>query len=268
MYSIYKITNIINNKIYIGYSKNPEKRWVRHQKISTHKIKQKFHYALSKYGIDNFKFEIIESKIVSLKDALLKEKYWIHYYESYVDSTKGYNMTPGGEGGPTFCGKKHSLETKKKFSTIQNNRSEKWSENLKKSQQNRSIEWRKNISIAHQKRSPVSDETKEKMRKAWKKRKVQYPITEKTKNLISNYQKGKFVSIKQKENMSDAHKLKLLNNDIEILRGNLNKSPRILKRFKQRLTSKYWENFTLKNSNNKQKLKDLLMIYRSLNLDL
>lgn len=93
---IYKITNLINNNAYIGLSINIEKRWRAHIKRSqdaTNKEYNKVLYkAFRKYGIDNFKFEILEECIPQeLKE---KEIYWINYYDTYKN---GYNATAGGD---------------------------------------------------------------------------------------------------------------------------------------------------------------------------
>lgn len=106
--SIYKITNIINNKIYIGQT------WSKlSQRFSQHNCKSnkcvKLKRAFQKYGRDKFKIELI----VSCQDqetANIAEKFWISYHNS-IDS--GYNIKEGGS-----CGK-HSKETKIKMSLAQ-----------------------------------------------------------------------------------------------------------------------------------------------------
>ncbi len=61
----YKITNLINNKTYIGQSVNPEERWRKHKFYAESKRKCLYlHNAMSRYGIDNFHFEIVSSSIV------------------------------------------------------------------------------------------------------------------------------------------------------------------------------------------------------------
>lgn len=57
MIGIYKITNNINNKIYIGQSVHIKRRWAEHCKPSSDSLISK---AIKKYGKDNFTFEIIE----------------------------------------------------------------------------------------------------------------------------------------------------------------------------------------------------------------
>lgn len=87
---IYKITNNINGKIYIGQSIDIEHRWNEHQKAKTNFY---LHNAIRKYGIENFDFEIIEECEEHLLNS--REIFWIDYYDSY---NNGYNLTTGGEG--------------------------------------------------------------------------------------------------------------------------------------------------------------------------
>ncbi len=100
---IYKITNKINNKVYIGCSKNIEHRWIAHKSESIIDTNPQYNYsihkAFRKYGLDNFSFEIIE--ILPENEIFEREKYWIKYYDSY---NKGYNETLGGDTGPSMPG--------------------------------------------------------------------------------------------------------------------------------------------------------------------
>lgn len=94
---IYKITNNINNKVYIGMTRyTVQKRWQEHkkdcQKKDTH-----LYFAMRKYGIENFSIEVIEE--CKEEDLILREAYWIQFYNSYNNE---YNMTEGkGEGNGT-----------------------------------------------------------------------------------------------------------------------------------------------------------------------
>ena len=91
MIGIYKITNNINGKIYIGQSNNIKRRFSEHQtKGSTSKIP--VDEAISKYGKENFTFEIIEE--CSVEELNEKETKWITYFNSIEE---GYNCSLGGE---------------------------------------------------------------------------------------------------------------------------------------------------------------------------
>ena len=92
MIGIYKITNNINNKIYIGQSVNIERRWKDH--LSNSSKKSLIHRAIEKYGKDNFTFEIIEE--CSIEELDNREIYWISYYDTF---NYGYNLTRGGKSG-------------------------------------------------------------------------------------------------------------------------------------------------------------------------
>lgn len=89
---IYKITNIINGKCYIGQSVDIRKRWRAHLRVANTDFNL-LHRAFQKYGVENFTFEIIE--YCARKELNEREKYWINYYDSH-NPDKGYNMTDGG----------------------------------------------------------------------------------------------------------------------------------------------------------------------------
>lgn len=96
---IYKITNTVNNKIYIGKTVNTiEYRWHQHICEATNKKNTKIllHKAINKYGHDKFTIEIIEQCDNKLLDE--KEKLYINLYDSFYTKGKGYNMTQGGDG--------------------------------------------------------------------------------------------------------------------------------------------------------------------------
>lgn len=91
---IYKITNTLNNKVYIGQTiKTVDKRFQQHKNNSNKDYFSQIalYKAFKKYGIENFICEEIEEVPNELLDE--REKYWIEYYNSYFE---GYNSTLGG----------------------------------------------------------------------------------------------------------------------------------------------------------------------------
>ena len=99
---IYKITNKINNKCYIGKSQNIEERWKQHlYDYKNNRYPNKPLYkAFLKYGILNFSFQIIENiQNYTTEKGSKRQKYWIKYYNSF--GSTGYNATEGGDGGTT-----------------------------------------------------------------------------------------------------------------------------------------------------------------------
>ena len=94
---IYKITNKINGKSYIGQTiQNVKERFYQHcaTKCSQAILNMVIHKAINKYGKSNFTIEVIEEvESTNLND---RERYWIRYYDSY---NNGYNSTEGGQDG-------------------------------------------------------------------------------------------------------------------------------------------------------------------------
>jgi len=111
---IYKITNKITNKCYIGETtkSDPEKRWYQHKNTIKRGVGcPALQNSVIKHGIDNFKFEIL---IICFDED--RFKYEIEYIKKYNTMVpNGYNILEGGPGGG-FKGKKHSEETKKRMS--------------------------------------------------------------------------------------------------------------------------------------------------------
>lgn len=110
-YDVYKITNKVNNKVYIGItSKGISARWKERIYSAEHGCPFKLHNAIRKYGKENFSIELIDF-CNSWEELTEKEQYYISEYKSLQDEY-GYNMTEGGDG--TF-GRCHTEETKEKI---------------------------------------------------------------------------------------------------------------------------------------------------------
>ena len=93
---IYKVTNLVNQKIYIGLTyRDIQTRWNEHKSRANNGSSLYFHNAIRKYGINNFSIEQIDQDDGdTLKE---REKYWINYYNSNIHEF-GYNLTNGGDG--------------------------------------------------------------------------------------------------------------------------------------------------------------------------
>lgn len=118
---IYKTTNLINGKIYIGQDKNNNPKYFGSGLLIVR--------AFKKYGLDNFKKEILEY-CNSKEDLDIKEKFWINELKS-INKQIGYNISKGGTGGKLvevegkkgktydeYYGIEKSNEIKQKFSEI------------------------------------------------------------------------------------------------------------------------------------------------------
>lgn len=92
---IYKVTNIINGKIYIGQTiQSLYKRWYRH--CNSKEDCRYFCNAIRKYGKENFIINIIEIVMIDKLDE--REKYWIQRLSANIKGI-GYNILIGGKNG-------------------------------------------------------------------------------------------------------------------------------------------------------------------------
>lgn len=143
--NIYLITNLIDNKKYVGQASNIEERWYRHS-VDYKRLTNRYLYrAMNKHGIENFHFEIIEVDI-PIDSISNREIFWIDSLETQAPN--GYNMTSGGEGShnrilseesrrkisASLSGNTLSEETKEKMSLAHIKRYENEEERLKLSE--------------------------------------------------------------------------------------------------------------------------------------
>jgi len=124
---IYKITNRVNGKIYVGKTiSTVGRRWTQHKDYAKHKpeIDTYLYRAMRKHGIENFSVEVVDS---ALLDEVLcgKECEWITKLDS-ANRTVGYNGTLGGQSGllppgaiNKQIGQKRSLEARARMSAAQ-----------------------------------------------------------------------------------------------------------------------------------------------------
>lgn len=161
---IYKITNLINNKIYIGSTKiSFRKRYGTHiydLNTNTH-CNEYLQNSYIKYGSCNFQFEIIEiiNDIVTITE---REQYWLDFYKCYNKSI-GYNILKYADSSYGF---KHTEETKTYLSIIKKGRKQHINTYIAIMKANvgakRTNDTKQKISLAH-KGKVVSNETRLKM---------------------------------------------------------------------------------------------------------
>lgn len=115
---IYKITNLINGKTYVGQTSRPYKiRFFEHKHDAFDKkspnYKSYLYNSIRKYGIENFSFEIIEKCDIEILDE--KEIYYINLFDTFYN---GYNSTLGGQGAKKY--EFNELEIVKEYKKIEN----------------------------------------------------------------------------------------------------------------------------------------------------
>lgn len=166
-------------KIYIGITKQePHLRWKNGHGYSDN---QYFTRAIKKYGWDNFKHEIIYSKLTK-EEAENKEKNLISFYKSNIREF-GYNIQKGGS-----VNEKHSEETKRKISqSLMGIKNPRYGKNFKG--YSLSEEIKRKLSISHKGQIPVN--------------KCAVLQFDKNKNLINKFETMLEASIKTKTNISN-----------------------------------------------------------------
>lgn len=106
---IYLRTNLVNGKKYIGQTKDLKRRERDWRKLKTNYSNKELNEDRIKYGLDNFKIEVLET--CENEEGDKKERYYIEKYNTL--SPNGYNMYSGGIKGYNF---NMSDEAKEKIS--------------------------------------------------------------------------------------------------------------------------------------------------------
>lgn len=161
-YYVYKITNKINGKVYIGLSKNPVARFSHHCRARL-TIKTRLTQSMKRHGIENFEMTVLEEH--DTKESVKAAEIRLIFEHNSQDPDKGYNMTSGGDGCPDL-----SEESKEKMREAGRLRipSPETREKMSKAHKGRimSPEHCKNLSIARRKTisekgiQPLSEDTK------------------------------------------------------------------------------------------------------------
>lgn len=97
---IYKTTNKITNKSYIGKTINFKSRKVGHIRCAKKNVSGYFYDSIRKYGPQNFEWNILFKDYCHPNKLNELEKFFIAYYETQAPN--GYNLTNGGDGGDTL----------------------------------------------------------------------------------------------------------------------------------------------------------------------
>lgn len=131
---VYKIHNTINNKIYVGITRQSLGiRWSQHKHNAFHKKSNlPLYKAMRKYGIENFVITVVDN-CDTIENLQVKESEWLKKYEEAGDIT--YNVKPGGElggNGGANKGLKWTEEAKARHSIAMKKRNlTPWNKNTK-----------------------------------------------------------------------------------------------------------------------------------------
>lgn len=103
-YTIYMHVNKFNDKKYIGFTNNVRRRWrnkgIEYKPSIKENQNRSFWNAIQKYGFDNFE-HVKLLKNLTFEDACKKEIEYIEKYDT-TNRDKGYNVSPGGNGGRVY----------------------------------------------------------------------------------------------------------------------------------------------------------------------
>lgn len=208
---IYKITNTINNKVYIGQTtRTITERYEEHLNHASNSVNRYLYDAMNHYGAESFIVESLEEcEDTKLSD---RELYWISHYNSN-DRSFGYNMTSGGEGGDTCA----SLSEERKQM-----RNTAIASKLSGKPQSKELVEKRAVKLRGQKRT---EEQRQRFSEAQKKRDAStfargFTVPQERRDRISRTLTGQVQSeetkLKRKESIS---KLKWWNNGVENVRA-------------------------------------------------
>lgn len=189
---IYKITNTVTGKFYIGSAVNIKKRWAEHRsRLGANKHGNRhLQNSWNKHGEDSFTFEVLE---YCKKERLIERE------QFYIDNEKpAYNISPTAGNR---LGVKNTDETKRKMSKAHKSL---WAEEYKL--KHRPTEEHLHKMHEANKGRHHTEEAKLKMSEAQHKRHKDHPATEETKRKMSEARKGKPLSEETRRKQSEALK--------------------------------------------------------------
>jgi group I intron endonuclease len=112
---VYKITNLINSKMYIGSTFNKNggfiRRYYAYNIGYTSNINSRLKNSINKYGIENFEFSILEIVNTTVKECRSREEYYIEFYKTHINGYNIRSICSGGNGGANK-GKKYPKPSK------------------------------------------------------------------------------------------------------------------------------------------------------------
>lgn len=205
---IYKVTNTINGKIYIGLCTNQPHESEDYLGSGVLILK-----AISKYGKENFRKEILEQGIENIQKLNEREIFWIEKHNS-IDRNVGYNISEGGSGTK---GVKKTLEEKERLRNLNLGKKQSTETIEKRAKKTRGLkrteETRRKISTYYKNKfsdpssHPMygkkhSEETRKKMSESHKGIPGKIP-SEETRKKMSESQKGKKLSKETKEKIGN-----------------------------------------------------------------
>lgn len=197
--AVYKITNILDSKVYVGSSFNVYKRWDRHRSSLRKGTHSNAHLqaSVNLVGLDSFIFEIIEETPKDKKFILQKEQYWLDFYQSYKKD-KGYNILPVAGNNSGF---KHSEATKEII------RKARLGKHLSEESKQKVRDFLKGHEVSSETRLRISEANKGK--EAWNTGLETGPLSEEHKQAIGKGNIGKRIGMKASEEtrkkLSESH---------------------------------------------------------------
>lgn len=202
---IYLVLNRVNGKVYIGQCAGSlMRRWGGHRREALqYGSKLYFHSAIRKYGVGAFSIHLLSSYATSKQDLDAQEQHFIAKYRA-TEKEYGYNLAIGGGGTqgatPWNKGKVYSEEERKNFK-----KSEAAKQKIRAARKQQPAPM---LGKSH------SDATKQKQSvsaKAWRSGRIlnRKPMTEETKQKISQATTGRKPSIPKGSKMPDTTRVKI-----------------------------------------------------------